>query len=303
MTTSEPRFRIQKLGEPKAALGSGDTYLLEDALPVERAVFNELLKEVKWHEMRHKGGRVPREISIQGSITRRAEDGHDVEPVYRHPADEQPGLVHWTPSVLRIKNQVEELVGQELNHALIQLYRDGRDFIGEHSDKTLDILKGSSIYNYSLGASRTMVLKHKETGIRQRLHLPHNSLLLMGWRTNREWLHEIRMDKRPVSEKRPDELAFNGRRISLTFRTIATFRDRRTGKLSGQGARVVGKVDDDVAAAAAAADERQKQQTDLLVAFSAENKTGAKFDWDEHYGRGFDVLNFNLVNTSGHQQH
>lgn len=271
---------------PKDAVGSGDTYLILDALSIEQLIFADLLGEVKWQEMRHKGGRVPRKISIQGSVV--MVDGDEIEPVYRHPADEQPELMCWTPNVFGVKEQIEELVGQELNHALVQLYRDGRDFIGEHSDKTLDILKESSIINYSVGASRTMVLKHKETSVRQRLTLPHNSLLVMGWRTNREWMHEIRMDKRPNCEKRPDELAFDERRISLTFRTIATFRNRRTGELSGQGARSR-KVE---------GDDEQKQQVDLLVAFSAENKTGSQFDWNEHYGRGFDILNFKLVNAS-----
>lgn len=270
---------------PNEAVGSGDTFLILDALQIEPSTFDDLLKEVEWQEMRHKGGRVPREISIQGSVVKEDED--EIEPVYRHPADEQPKLVSWTPNVLKVKEQIEELVGQKLNHALVQLYRDGRDFIGEHSDKTLDILMGSNIINYSVGASRTMVLKHKETGVKQRLILAHNSLLVMGWKTNREWMHAIRMDKRLHCEKRPDELAFDERRISLTFRTIATFRNRRTGQLNGQGSR---SQKEDV-------DDEQKQQMDLLMAFSAENKTGSQFDWDEHYGRGFNILNFKLVNA------
>jgi hypothetical protein len=99
--------------------------------------------------MRQKGKRVPREISIQGSIT--IENNDEYEPLYRHPADEQPELVSWTPTALKIKERIEEVIQQKINHALIQYYKNGQDNIGEHSDKTLDILLGTNIVNYSLG--------------------------------------------------------------------------------------------------------------------------------------------------------
>ncbi|AUX47320.1 uncharacterized protein SOCE26_088380 [Sorangium cellulosum] len=76
---------------------------------------------------------VPRLVAIQGE---RAPDG--AVPLYRHPADEQPELRAFTPAVDRIRREVERRVGHPLNHCLLQLYRTGRDWISEHSDKTLD---------------------------------------------------------------------------------------------------------------------------------------------------------------------
>lgn len=90
--------------------------------------------------MNHKGSQVPRLISIQGDL---GPDGE--QPLYRHPADEQPELVSWTPMALASRDIVAERVGQPFNHALIQKYRSGRDNIGEHADKTLDILLGLTI--------------------------------------------------------------------------------------------------------------------------------------------------------------
>ena len=46
------------------------------------------------------------------------------------------------PSPCRARAVIEALLRQPFNHALIQKYRNGRDNIGEHADKTLDILKG-----------------------------------------------------------------------------------------------------------------------------------------------------------------
>lgn len=131
--------------------GSDDSFLLLDIFPKEVAddLFYKLHDEVKWETMRQKGKRVPREISIQGTITIENED--EYEPLYRHPADEQPELVPWTPTALKIKERIEEVVQQKMNHALIQYYKTGKDNIGEHSDKTLDILIGTRIVNFSLG--------------------------------------------------------------------------------------------------------------------------------------------------------
>jgi alkylated DNA repair dioxygenase AlkB len=269
-------------------LGSNDSYLLLDIFPNEIAdnFFYQLRDEITWNEMRQKGGRVPRDISIQGTLTIQNDD--EYEPLYRHPADEQPELISWTPTALKIKQRIEEVIEQKLNHALIQYYRNGKDFIGEHSDKTLDVLIGSNIVNYSLGAARTMILKHKtQDGLKQRFKLPHNSLFVMGWKTNREWFHSIKQDNRADRDKDQDELAYSSQRISLTLRTVATFRNRRTGQLYGQGAR--NKTIEQTS--------NENDEQDMLMAFSAENKQSSEFDWNHYYGKGFNALNFKVLNS------
>jgi alkylated DNA repair dioxygenase AlkB len=48
---------------------------------------------------------------------------------------------------------------------LIQPYRTGAvraDYISEHSDKTIDVVRVSRIVNLSLGARRTMMLRTKK---------------------------------------------------------------------------------------------------------------------------------------------
>jgi hypothetical protein len=126
-------------GNPVRGLGSGDSMLFLNVLPEEIAdgSFERLNDEIDWKSMNHKGSEVPRLISIQGDLNR---DGS--QPLYRHPADEQPTLVSWTPFAQQCRDIVSELLDQPLNHALIQKYRSGRDNIGEHADKTLDIAKG-----------------------------------------------------------------------------------------------------------------------------------------------------------------
>ncbi|KAK4142692.1 uncharacterized protein C8A04DRAFT_13025 [Dichotomopilus funicola] len=139
-------------------LCEGDTHVITNVLPPSLATdaFERLLEEVSWASMSHMGGEVPRRIAVQGDVS---DDGS--MPVYRHPADESPPLLPFSPTVLQIKTEIEKHLGHSLNHVLIQHYRTGNDYISEHSDKTLDITPGSFIANVSLGAERTMILRTK----------------------------------------------------------------------------------------------------------------------------------------------
>ncbi|KAH8169498.1 isochorismatase family protein [Sarocladium implicatum] len=337
-------------GEAQRGLCAGDTDVI-DALSadLEKGAFERLEKEVRWQRMSHQGGEVPRLVAVQGEV---GEDGSI--PIYRHPSDESPPLLPFTPTVLAIKAATEKHLGHPLNHVLIQYYRDGTDYISEHSDKTIDVVQGSYIANVSLGAQRTMVFRTKrqpkesprvtsvmenvaaesdkqaseketsgsapkgslpplevddkqaspratestqdETKIDksttngeskrqvQRATLRHNSLCRMGLQTNMEWLHSIRQDKRADRDKSPAELAFGGKRISLTFRRIGTFLSSDERKIWGQGA--TGKNVDD---AHAVINGESTEMVEMLKAFGKENHSSS-FDWDSHYGKGFDVL-------------
>ncbi|KAM0333995.1 hypothetical protein ACHAQA_001015 [Verticillium albo-atrum] len=278
-------------------LCEGDTVIIHNVLPpgLVDGVFERLKDEVCWQTMSHQGGEVPRKVAVQGLI---AADGS--MPVYRHPADESPPLLAFSKTVLEIKAEVEKKLDHPLNHVLIQFYRDGKDYISEHSDKTLDIVKGSNIVNVSLGAERTMIFRTKRlekdpTKTTQtspddkkrtttRKGLPHNSMCRMGLVTNMRWLHAIRQDKRSERDKSTAELAFAGARISLTFRQIGTFLDRDGTLIWGQGA--TGKTRED---ARPVINGQGPEAVGMLRAFGTENHA-SEFDWAKHYGPGFDVL-------------
>ncbi|KAL7623565.1 hypothetical protein AAE478_007248 [Parahypoxylon ruwenzoriense] len=284
-------------------LCEGDTKVIYHVLPppLSENIFERIRDEVRWQRMSHQGGEVPRLVAVQGQVD---EDGS--MPVYRHPADESPPLLPFSPAVLEIKNVIEKKLGHPLNHVLIQFYRDGNDYISEHSDKTLDIAKGSSIANVSLGAERTMTFRTKRQGKNrtsveaessssalkrqvERARLPHNSLCKMGLVTNMRWLHGIRQDKRMEREKSKEELAYDGGRISLTFRQIATFLDQENRLIWGQGA--TGKARD---AANQVINGQTQEAIKMLQGFGRENQS-TEFDWDEFYGSGFDVLHISTA--------
>ena len=284
---------IAKSLGPDDAIGSGDSSIVFDLLKGSAGEkgFDQVKREVDWQTMGHRGGQVPRLVAVQGEI------GKDGEvPIYRHPADESPPLLSFTPMVWKIKHEVEKLLNQPFNHVLIQLYRSSEDNISEHADKTLDIIRGSNIVNVSLGAQRVMTLRTKkvkpilETGSpstrnTQRIPMPHNSVFILGSQSNREWLHGIRADKRPLHEKLEEEKAFKGERISLTFRQIGTFMNEDAQIIWGTGAKSKAK-----AQARPISREDAAQMEAMVIAFGRENHD-VEFDWESEYGSGFDVVN------------
>ncbi|KAF1957189.1 hypothetical protein CC80DRAFT_491994 [Byssothecium circinans] len=298
---------------PDDRIAEGDSRILYDFFPPTRVhptdrsrplkdlIFTQLYNEVRWQKMLHQQGEVPRLVCCQGEF---GADGS--MPVYRHPTDQTLPLLHFSPKVQVIRKQAEKLVGHPLNHVLIQLYRSGNDCISEHSDKTLDIVKGSSIVNVSFGAQRTMRLRTKKSAAdakaaeassdsdlssannnqreTQRVAMPHNSMFILGLASNEKWLHGIMADKRLPTERSEAENAYSGIRISLTFRHIGTFLDAKNRVIWGQGA-----TSKDQREANDVINDDDEETERMVRAFSRENHSST-FNWTSHYGTGFDVL-------------
>ncbi len=288
---SKPRI----LG-PEDRIGSGDSKIIYNVLSpsLAKVVFDRVRKEVGWQTMFHRSGQVPRLVAVQGEVG----PSGDI-PIYRHPADESPPLLSFTSTIQRIRNEIESVLSQSFNHALIQLYRDGVDNISEHTDKTLDIVHGSVIVNVSVGAERVMTLRTKKSEQTrgsdspdfrqsQRIRMPHNSTFVLGPQTNQEWLHGVRADKRLDHERSEEEKAFGGERISITFRQIGTFMNKSEKRIWGAGAKAKVKAK---ANKIPTIDNAQMEA--MINAFGKENHS-VNFDWDAGYGSGFDVVN--LIN-------
>jgi hypothetical protein len=187
--------------------------------------FDAISKEIpQWEVLSAKGIPAARLAYAQGTLVQA--EGVEAVPMYRHPADVQLPVHPFTPTVLLIKEQVEKLLKCTFNSCLVQLYRDGKDSIGAHCDKTLDMKRGSAIAIVSLYASasslmsslsslsssdcktasamRTMVLEPKPYlnevannpafGLNNsivRIPLLHNSLLVLDSSINRTHTHAI----------------------------------------------------------------------------------------------------------------
>ena len=115
----------------------------------------------------------------------------------------------WTPELLSIKTQLEELTQTEFNSCLLNFYHDGNDGMGWHSDDEKMLEKNGAIASLSFGAERKFAFKHKQSKQTVSLALAHGSLLVMKDTTQANWLHRL-----------PPTTKISTPRVNLTFRTI-----------------------------------------------------------------------------------
>lgn len=97
----------------------------------------------------------------------------------------------------------------DFNYVLVNNYLNNKNSIGYHSDDERELGKFPIIAGISLGQERMIYFKSKVNDQLIKIPLPHNSLIIMHYPTNKYWKHSI-----PKSNK---EL---GQRISLTYRKI-----------------------------------------------------------------------------------
>jgi len=116
----------------------------------------------------------------------------------------------WTKELLEIKALVETLSGATYNSCLLNLYHDGSEGMGWHSDDEKSIARDSAIASVSLGAERKFLLKHKRLDLPTvEVLLENGSLLVMKGTTQTHWLHSVPKTKKVTVP-----------RINLTFRTM-----------------------------------------------------------------------------------
>jgi alkylated DNA repair dioxygenase AlkB len=117
----------------------------------------------------------------------------------------------WTPTLRALRDELAAACGVDFNSVLANLYRDGRDGMGWHSDDEPELGPAPAIASLSLGATRRFVFKHRrDPAQRLALELPAGSLLLMRGDTQANYRHALPKTARPV-----------GARINLTFRRIS----------------------------------------------------------------------------------
>ena len=116
----------------------------------------------------------------------------------------------FTEELKAIYSDIVEITGSTFTHCLANLYRDGNDSMGWHSDDEKELGKNPVIASLSLGAVRNFQLKHKTNPeLKYALKLEHGSLLIMKGSTQEFWKHQLPKTKKSLEQ-----------RINLTFRTI-----------------------------------------------------------------------------------
>lgn len=116
----------------------------------------------------------------------------------------------FSETILDLKIKLSEVTHVNFTTCLLNLYRDGKDSNGWHSDDEKELGQNPVIASVSLGQERYFHLKHKKLkDLKYKILLEHGSLLLMRGSTQHFWQHQIAKTTKPIGE-----------RINLTFRVI-----------------------------------------------------------------------------------
>jgi alkylated DNA repair dioxygenase AlkB len=129
---------------------------------------------------------------------------------YTGQISQSQGLTSELQYILDTVNRDFKIIsGQDIafNGILVNLYRNGEDYIGAHSDKEFSLLEGGYIFALSFGAERIFRIRSKTTKERWDIITKSGQLLCMAGKFQAEFTHEIPVSKRVLQP-----------RISLTFR-------------------------------------------------------------------------------------
>lgn len=166
--------------------------------------FNKLFQNIPWENDK---------IQIFGKeiITKRKVAWFGSQPFkYTYSKNTRTALP-WSKELLKIKEIIEKKTGEEFNSCLLNLYHDGNEAMGWHTDNEKELKENGTIASVSFGVARKFSFKHRRSNEIISIQLENGSLLLMKGETQKHWLHRLHPSKK-ISEMR----------INLTFRTIAT---------------------------------------------------------------------------------
>jgi len=182
----------------------GQAHYFGKIIPAEQnpKYFNELLHKIDWAP--EKLVMFGKEITTKRKVAFYAD--HLIEYTYSHKT--KKGL-EWTPVLMEIKELISSYTGSNYNACLLNLYHDGEEGMGWHSDDEKEIVPNSSIASLSFGAERKFAIKHKISKETQSILLENGSLFEMLGSFQKNWLHSM-----PKSKKIIDS------RINLTFRQM-----------------------------------------------------------------------------------
>lgn len=171
---------------------------------IEKAneLFRLLEKDITWQQdtitVFGKTHPQPRLTALYGNNGK----SYQYSNIVMHPKSFSPLLTH-------IKEEIEAVCNQNFTTVLLNLYRDGNDSNGWHSDNEKELGRDPIIASLSLGEERIFHIKHNTKEEKFKINLENGSLLLMKHGSQIHYKHQL-----------PKTKLSKNSRINLTFRTI-----------------------------------------------------------------------------------
>jgi alkylated DNA repair dioxygenase AlkB len=116
----------------------------------------------------------------------------------------------WSPTLQALRDRLVAELGAPFDSCLANLYRDGADSMGWHSDDEPELGPRPTIASVSLGARRRFLLRHRASGQRWSVELGEGDLLVMRDESQSDYRHAVPKTTRAL-----------GPRMNLTFRCFS----------------------------------------------------------------------------------
>ena len=205
---------------------SGICYLIKNVLPDPGGSFAEIYLETVWdNEIVEMRGEI---LTLRRLIGSYANQG----VIYRY-SGKALTAPDWRPASLKIRKIVESITGRTFNFVVINLYHDGKDYIGWHNDKEESHKDGHLIASISLGATRDFMIKpytelgkaiFQRYGYGERLTVPLEAgdLIVMAGEMQKNYKHTV-PKRATVDPVHIEGIVETTVRLNLTFREMREY--------------------------------------------------------------------------------
>ncbi len=167
--------------------------------------YQQILAAAEWHKV-VKNVRTGEDQTL----TRKMAYVYDERVTYFYDKFALPGMT-WFEPLAGISRKLELTFGYRFNSCLLNLYENGRDLIGWHSDKEKQLGDTPVIACVNFGATRRFWFQKKGLQADNRMYhvVGHGDLLIMLPHCQQRWLHAI-LPEPEVTQPR----------LSLTYRWV-----------------------------------------------------------------------------------
>jgi alkylated DNA repair dioxygenase AlkB len=165
-------------------------------------IFQRLLQEQNWPDNRYT-------VAGRQFVLPRLQTWHADPGIYYSYSNNLLETRSWTPLLSSIREKVETFLNFPFNSVLVNLYRNGQDYVGWHADNEQEMGEQPFIASLTFGVERQFSFRHKNTPETGWIILRSGTLLIMQPDFQHHWLHSIPFDKNVTQE-----------RINLTFRKV-----------------------------------------------------------------------------------